>query len=618
MQRNAVWGVLICGLSLTLFGVWFSFIAVPIPVQAQSDLSDAEYEGADECGSCHRNVVREHGETLHALALQEVGRDDSIILGDFEQGEEERTVQFPEEDAPRAFTADDIAYVIGAGRYAQRYVFEIERRQYAVFPAEWDTVAQTWRRIELDTEWPGPGYDFLQNCAGCHTTGLEIDRERWVDDGVWCEACHGPASLHIEVARDAGRRPSDEDIAEIHGAIVVSPDAQICAQCHSRGTDPESGRMFPMGYRPGTDLLHDSLFVLAEEDDPVAFWATGHARQNNMQFNEWFNSAHASALDTLKASNRAEAECLTCHSGDFTFTSRVLEAYDEEVLTGVPPELPTLDTAQFGITCTVCHSGHPDDDVEFNLADEPYALCTACHQSTPLFDTLHHPVKEMFEGQTIIDSVEGIPAVHHAEEGGPTCTTCHMSRVMAGLTELANHTWNPVLPEDIEGEAPPASCEACHTDLTTDDLVSLVRDTQQSVTGRLSLARARASAVSFAESDAEAAARYAQVVAALDFIQGDGSQGVHNYAYADALLDQAEGLLSELSVPGASLAPTEAPAPTATPANPESITVALEREARTGVRPITIAILGTFGVVVLAGGAYIFRPRRRRTQDGEE
>ena len=79
------------------------------------------------------------------------------------------------------------------------------------------------------------------------------------------------------------------------------------------------------------------------------------------------------------------------------------------------------------------------------------------------------------------------------------------------------------------------------------------------------------------------------------------------------VLDAAEGMLSQLSVPGASLLPTEAPAPTATPSDPESITVALAREARSGVRPVTIAILGTVGVVVLAGGAFILRPRRRRS-----
>ena len=42
-------------------------------------------------------------------------------------------------------------------------------------------------------------------------------------------------------------------------------------------------------------------------------------------------------------------------------------------------------------------------------------------------------------------------------------------------------------------------------------------------------------------------ARYQQVVAALNFVQNDGSFGIHNYAYTDALLSAAEQDLALLS-----------------------------------------------------------------------
>ena len=43
-------------------------------------------------------------------------------------------------------------------------------------------------------------------CARCHTTHLEINDKderhtraetQWVDEGIACESCHGPGSLHV-------------------------------------------------------------------------------------------------------------------------------------------------------------------------------------------------------------------------------------------------------------------------------------------------------------------------------------------------------------------------------------------------------------------------------------
>lgn len=69
-------------------------------------------------------------------------------------------------------------YVIGAGKYVQRYLYEVDRRVYAVLPAEWDVAAGVWRPYLLAETWPDPAYDFTTNCAGCHVTGLDVERGR--------------------------------------------------------------------------------------------------------------------------------------------------------------------------------------------------------------------------------------------------------------------------------------------------------------------------------------------------------------------------------------------------------------------------------------------------------
>ncbi len=616
MRRAIILLLILLGVGCISLGLWAG-IGVS-PVRAQDAPIDADYVGARECSSCHRTLSREHGDTLHALALQDVERDKDPILADFDQGEDVRTVQFPGEDAPRPFTDDDIVFVIGAGRYVQRYLYEVDRNEYMVLPAEWDTVAQTWRAYALADTWPDPAYDWVQNCAGCHTTGLDVERGRWDDDGVWCEACHGPGSEHAELASDAGRRPSEEELTEIHAAIVLTPDAQVCGQCHSRGTEPDGAHPYPVNYRPGMDLLHEDIFNLAAADDPASWWETGQARRNNMQFNEWMRSAHSDALETMKGSSNAQDGCVTCHSGDNALRQRILALYEDggDREDETPPEAITLETAKFGVTCTTCHSPHEAYDVDFFLVDTAYAICTDCHRNTDLTPGLHHPVQEMFEGQTVVEGVEGIPSVHFSEEEGPRCVTCHMTRVPIDNAQLANHTWRPIIPGEAE-DMPPDSCSTCHTDLSAGDLQSLVQDTQASVRSRLSIAWARVGSITEPEAGTDAKQLYDRTVAALTFVQNDGSQGVHNYAYTDALLQAASGMLSQLSVPGASLQPTEAPAPTATVSQPQPVVLGPEAPVHTGFRPMTFILLGAT-VLTLAIGSWVVSRRARRQTDIRE
>jgi hypothetical protein len=296
-----LWALALCGLGSLACGITLLFGGIPRVSAQDVDLEDAEYVGAEECGDCHRDLSRPHGETAHALTLQDVSRDQDLILGDFEQGEDVRMVQFPGDDELRPFEADDIAYTVGSGRNVQRYLYEVERSEFMVLPVQWNVKAQAWEAYTLADDWPDDAYAFGPNCAGCHTTGIDTRRFRWEDDGVQCESCHGPGSLHIEAVDD------DEDPEVIHASIVLSPDPQICGQCHSQGSEPEDNLPFPAEYRPGqADLMDEDVFTLVPPDDSAHWYASGHASQKYMQFNEWLISAHATALSTMRESEFAD------------------------------------------------------------------------------------------------------------------------------------------------------------------------------------------------------------------------------------------------------------------------------------------------------------------------
>jgi hypothetical protein len=209
---------------------------------------------------------RLHATSRHALALQDTRRDKEAILAQFDQGEDVRTVQFPDEDAPRPFNADDVAFTIGSGRYVQRYLYAVRRNEYAVFPAEWNIAAQQWQPYSLADNWPDAAYDWTQNCAYCHVTALNVARGKWEDEGVQCEACHGPGSIHADLAEKVSDTPTDDDLSGVRGAIVLSPDPEVCGQCHRQGNAPD-GHPYPVDYVPGQELLDEATYTLVSPDD---------------------------------------------------------------------------------------------------------------------------------------------------------------------------------------------------------------------------------------------------------------------------------------------------------------------------------------------------------------
>lgn len=527
MMSMGLWG-LMAGMAL-----WFVQAASPVYAQDPQTAEPLEYVGARECRSCHRgDLNRVHEASAHALTLRYTGDGDTeAILADF-SGDAAPQILFPGATEPRRLAPADIAYAIGTGTYAQNYLYDLGDDGLAVLPVQWNAVSQSWQPYLPDRPWPGPDFDWQTNCAGCHVTGLNIETGAWRENGVQCEACHGPGSAHLDAADAAGRRPTDEQVLAIRASIYNTPDSQMCGQCHAQGTAGD--RPYPVEYVPGqTDLLDN--FALVSPEDAAHWWPTGHARGQNMQFNEWLDSGHASALAALQTAGvSADDTCLSCHSADYAFAQRKIMLYEDGELDDPMPEAAALETAQSGVTCLSCHVTHTATEQPFQLRDTPYNLCVQCHSSSAL-DFVHHPTREMFEGLEIVPNVLGVASSHFSEENVPDCVGCHMERIptLDGHSR-ASHSFSTILPGaviNIEGLHD--SCMSCHKNQVTPELMQqLIDDVQRDTRDRLDIASAALN------SDTPDWVRDA-----LAFVQGDGSLGIHNYAYTDRLLDAVEAEL---------------------------------------------------------------------------
>jgi hypothetical protein len=72
-------------------------------------------------------------------------------------------------------------------------------------------------------------------CVVCHLTGADPETGKQPealskDDGVQCESCHGPASLHMA---DGKKFKSGDKTVKMDAHINPKPDEKVCVTCHN-------------------------------------------------------------------------------------------------------------------------------------------------------------------------------------------------------------------------------------------------------------------------------------------------------------------------------------------------------------------------------------------------
>jgi hypothetical protein len=208
----------------------------------------------------------------------------------------------------------EVKYVIGVNR-EQNYVTEFANGALHVLPVEWEIEDVKWEDNRgLEKHYPGNGKYWSDagrawqfTCGSCHVTGMKLNyveatdsfQTIWIDLGISCEACHGPGSNHIKVAKTIFDKEKDTIINP--AKLPWKLRSMVCGQCHNWGASrakvspakegfPEH-YAFAYGYKVGQPLY---LFYDEELDDE---------KKHHQQYNEWEESAHA----------KAGVACTTCH-----------------------------------------------------------------------------------------------------------------------------------------------------------------------------------------------------------------------------------------------------------------------------------------------------------------
>ncbi len=241
----------------------------------------------------------------------------------------------------------------------------------------------------------GATYVGSEACADCHEdvvndfkhtihgklAGFELKAN--MAQGGACEACHGPASKHID----------EEDPEYIINPANLSPQQQsaICLKCHTDGE--------VMDWRGSEHALNDVSCLNCH--DP-------HGKKDAEAYRDKLGYKHKHVKDTQLKKPEPEL-CFTCHK-------------DIMAKTNYPNHHPIKEGK---MTCSECHNPHGSTVEPLLRTDErKNELCFECHADKQgPFAFEHAPVEE---DCTICHDPHGSVADNLLKQNEPyLCIQCH-------------------------------------------------------------------------------------------------------------------------------------------------------------------------------------------------
>ncbi|MCG8653627.1 MAG: hypothetical protein MI861_27565 [Pirellulales bacterium] len=160
-------------------------------------------------------------------------------------------------------------------------------------------------------------------CADCHSTNLQRNfdartnryRTTFSEIDVSCEACHGPGSLHIELAKSKSLfwdRNHRYGLAQLKGDDA-QPQLQTCAPCHSRrgllAGGFKAGDLYTDHY--SLELLHDNTYH-ADGQIKDEVYVYGSFVQSKMH-HKGIRCTDCHDPHSLKLKATGNQTCTSCH-----------------------------------------------------------------------------------------------------------------------------------------------------------------------------------------------------------------------------------------------------------------------------------------------------------------
>jgi tetratricopeptide (TPR) repeat protein len=404
------------------------------PAKIQPEVARQVYGGSASCRACHAEEFSAWAGSHHALAERLPNP-----LSENAAFKPSQTFHHGTQQTSLRKTGDQYQ-VITTGLHGTNEVFPVKRvlaenplRQMLLeFPggrlqateAAWDPRSNEWFNVYGGEDrkpgewghWTGRGMNWNSMCATCHNTRVQKNYDSatdsyhtmMVENGVGCEACHGPMRDHNEwQAANKGRGLKDPTLRKFTRDEMFD----TCAACHSRRAEITGNPA------PGDRFFDHHLLTIA--DDSSTFYPDGQIRDEDYEVTAFMGSRMF----------QKGVRCMDCH------------------------DVHTMKLRLPGnFLCLQCHGPG---------ATNAPAINPVTHS--------HHQVFGYDTNGTLVNADLTKYVSSAVKEAGGECINCHMPQTVY-MQRHWRHDHGFTIPDPLLTKQfnIPNACERCHVDKGTD------------------------------------------------------------------------------------------------------------------------------------------------------
>ncbi len=386
------------------------------------------YAGAASCQKCHAAAAHTWASSRHSKMVQPATA--SGVTGDFNHPPVNlRGSVYRFRAANGAYYITEsyltgkpqehrIQYTLG-NRRIQHYLTTLSDGRIIVLPPTWDVLRKTWfHNLDIDDPEEAPGVQvqiWNKSCYSCHVSQQQKNfngdqnayRTTWLDFGINCERCHGPAADHAGFYANPAHQGKPAHDVVMQTRLDAARNTAICAQCHSFRD------IFVDNFAAGDDYYDHFLpileFATPPSEDP-AYYADGRPRRFSTDaYGFWQSECYL----------KGKATCLDCHV--------VPHNTDIDRNPQLRPDANAL--------CTRCHSSIAKDLTAHTHHDARSAgsSCVECHMPRTVIS-----IKAEIRDHAMTIPVPENTIRHKIPNA---CNICHKDRDADWTLEKMNAWW---------------------------------------------------------------------------------------------------------------------------------------------------------------------------------